>query len=593
MTASTASRQVRRLHLRAPDDTLAGRGARLIEDALRTASLPDAGAGMLLFRRLTLGRFGADVAPQTLSLALERRIAALRALAIHAAAPGAAQAPVVWFRDALEAHTLLALRIAEGEPAQEWFWPLVVPALQSSGGTVQGLRAVVHSLRRRPEAPIALPLLARALAQRGHADLLRAAVGAAQAAKLLHAATMEADIAPSACEAPAGAMHGVVSEGRDPDKHTASTPAVEVPPRVRHALSDDEVAPSPGSGPRRPVGAIRASALSSTAETDPIVDPAELRAAQWPTESRHVAPPAPQAVPFAASHARAAASAAPRRERWDDATVASARPAPPPPRSDGRAAAQPELTMHAPAPARAAHAQESGRLDQPPWPEAAPTAAGGLLFLLPVLARLGYERWLEDSPQWAPLAIDRRMLALVCARLALPPHDPAWRLCAAPALPSPERFCAPSKWDERIAACGAAWRRDATADGTRLWDGSGRLLLAAWPGRRRPAAIAPLLRGRRVVQCDVETRDADLTAAVTAAWLTACRRWLRRRARLGIATAVMRPARLSLTPTHADVFFDLNGVSLAVRRAGLDLDPGWVAGFGRVVAFHYERVPWT
>ena len=91
MIASAASRQVQRLHLRAPDDTLAGRGVRLIEDALRTASLPDAGAGMLLFRRLTLGRFGADVAPQTLSLALERRIAALRALAIHAAAPDAAQ----------------------------------------------------------------------------------------------------------------------------------------------------------------------------------------------------------------------------------------------------------------------------------------------------------------------------------------------------------------------------------------------------------------------------------------------------------------------------------------------------------------------
>ena len=160
-------------------------------------------------------------------------------------------------------------------------------------------------------------------------------------------------------------------------------------------------------------------------------------------------------------------------------------------------------------------------------------------------------------------------------------------------MPSPERFYAPTAWDEGIAACASAWRRAATAEGTRLWDASGRLLLAAWPGRRRPAAIAWLLRGRRVVRCDDGSRGGDLTAAVTAAWLTACRRWLRRRARLGIATAVARPARLSLTPTHADVFFDLNGVSLAVRRAGLDLDPGWVPWFGRVVGFHYGRVPWT
>jgi hypothetical protein len=147
-------------------------------------------------------------------------------------------------------------------------------------------------------------------------------------------------------------------------------------------------------------------------------------------------------------------------------------------------------------------------------------------------------------------------------------------------------------WAEGIAASGSAWRRDAGADGTRLWDGSGRLLLAAWPGRRRPAAVASLLRGRRAVRCD-GARGADLTAAVTAAWLTACRRWLRRRARLGIATAVVRPALLSLTPTHADVFFDLNSASLPARRAGLDLDPGWGAWFGRVVGFHYERMPWT
>jgi hypothetical protein len=538
MTASAASRRVQRLHLRAPDDTLAGRGVRLIEDALRTASLPDAGAGVLLFRRVTLGRFGADVAPQTLSLALERRIAALRALAIHAAAPDAAQSPAVWFRDALEAHTLLALRIAEGEPAHEWFWPLVVPQLQPAGSAAARLRAVFRSLCKRPEAPIALQLLARALAQRGHANLLRAAVGAAQTAKLLHARTT----------------------GAEPQ--TAPAPAADVAPRAARELA----------------------------------------------ASRRIGGSGAHVGPHRASPARAAGTASPDRKRRDDAAVGTTRPPPPTPRNAAHATAQPELTMHAPAPARAAQPdltmhvpaparaadeQKNGRLDQPPWPDAAPTEAGGLLFLLPVLSRLGYERWLEDWPQWAPLAIDRRMLALVCARLALPPHDPAWQLCAAPALPSPERFCAPSAWDDGIAACGAAWRRDAAAAGTRLWDGSGRLLLAAWPGWRRPAAVGSLLRGRRVVRCDGETRDADLSAAVTAAWLTACRRWLRRRARLGIATAVTRPARLSLTPTHADVFFDLNDVSLPVRRAGLDLDPGWVAWFGRVVGFHYERAPWT
>ena len=146
MTALVASRRVRWLHLRAPDDTLAWRGVRLIEDAVRTASLPDAGARLIVFRRFALGRFRSGIAPQTLALALERRVAALRDVAVHAAAAAAAQASVVWFRDALEAHTLLAQRVAAGAAAAEWFWPLVVPGIERDAAAPQRLRLVLQAL---------------------------------------------------------------------------------------------------------------------------------------------------------------------------------------------------------------------------------------------------------------------------------------------------------------------------------------------------------------------------------------------------------------------------------------------------------------
>ena len=51
---------------------------------------------------------------------------------------------------------------------------------------------------------------------------------------------------------------------------------------------------------------------------------------------------------------------------------------------------------------------------------------------------------------------------------------------------------------------------------------------------------------------------------------------------------MLRPALLSLTPTHADVCAGLRAIDLRVRRAGLDIDPGWVPWLGRVVAFRYE-----
>jgi hypothetical protein len=588
MTAlAAASRQVQRLHLRAPDQTLSRRGARLLEDALRTATLPDSGARMLVFRRLALGRFGSEISPQTLSLALERRVAALRSLAVHAPAPSAVHSVAVWFRDALEAHTLLAQRIADGAPAHEWFWPLVVAGIERQAAPPQRLRLVLRSLSRAPEAPTALPLLARALAQRGHLRLVEAAIGATETTALLAAARAIApsasgatSIPPIASDAPPAAVHGRVPVARHTD-HRAQVSAPSVRPPEDARPKADAAEPSSSAPPARKPSSRRPAMNAATR-------PDATAGALSPLAARR----APPRATLGAMAGALPPLAVTERHADDVASIAALQQRQPTNATTGEAAERGNRHGHS---AAAQNPAEAGRdpLDQPAWPCAAPTQAGGLLFLLPVLARLGYAQWLDQAPEWAPLRIDRRVLALVCSRLALPTDDPAWWLCATSASAAPERYRALSLWIAGIADCDSAWRRCATADGTRLWDASGRLLLAAWQGRRRPAAFAPLVRDRRIVRSDDNPRGADLTSAVTEAWLTACRRWLRRRARLGVASLVARPARLSLTPTHADVFFALSGINLAVRRAGLDLDPGWVPWFGRVVTFHYGRTPWT
>lgn len=52
-----------------------------------------------------------------------------------------------------------------------------------------------------------------------------------------------------------------------------------------------------------------------------------------------------------------------------------------------------------------------------------------------------------------------------------------------------------------------------------------------------------------------------------------------------------RPALVSCTRSHLDICYPREHASLAVRLAGLDLDPGWVPWLGRVVAFHYVHSP--
>ncbi|RTL25131.1 MAG: hypothetical protein EKK55_10060 [Rhodocyclaceae bacterium] len=100
-----AERRVRHLGIRAPDAAGARRAGLLIEDALRTASLPGDGGELLLVRRLRLPAFGAQASPQQVALGLE---SACRATAAVAGAESddarLARASAVRFADALEAH---------------------------------------------------------------------------------------------------------------------------------------------------------------------------------------------------------------------------------------------------------------------------------------------------------------------------------------------------------------------------------------------------------------------------------------------------------------------------------------------------------
>ena len=57
------------------------------------------------------------------------------------------------------------------------------------------------------------------------------------------------------------------------------------------------------------------------------------------------------------------------------------------------------------------------------------------------------------------------------------------------------------------------------------------------------------------------------------------------------ADAFRLPARIVATPSHVDAHFRLADARLGLRRAGLDLNPGWLPWLGRVVTFHFDDGP--
>src|SRR5512137_1184986 len=113
MIAEMPARRVRHLRLTAPDEALVRRGALLLEDALRTASLPGGDDGRLIVvRSLALGTIDSRGSSASVALALEQSWRRLAAWAVHAEDPAAPHQPAVYFRDRAEALTLLAVRLA-------------------------------------------------------------------------------------------------------------------------------------------------------------------------------------------------------------------------------------------------------------------------------------------------------------------------------------------------------------------------------------------------------------------------------------------------------------------------------------------------
>jgi hypothetical protein len=470
---NAAARTVHHLRLRAASAAQARRGALCIEDALRCAGLADAGARLLMVRRLALGRVDPTGSSQTVALLIERRMQQLVLPWRHGDAADAAACDAVWFHDRGEALVCLVQRLARHQPVQAWYWRRVLPADAARGNRAPDLRAALLALAAEPGAAVYLAAVITTLLHEGHHEALRSALNAGEARAVLRVA----GLAPGGASAWVETFDRVAQSGSPP---VPPGPVAKAWPQVvgAHDSIHDSMLDS-SAAPRRPEADGAANAIGD-------------------------------------------ATQGPRR--------AAAEPAP------GRAVA----AIHA-LPADAAP-QAAARFTEP-FDTTLPTAAGGCLFLLPLLARLGFADWNAAADPAQRHALAARVLQQALLRLHVAAHDPAHALAA------------------QLLAGGAA------NDAELMWPQA-----HAWAhphiGLVMPDAAA----------------SPDTVAAL---WLTACRRTLRRSARIGLASLALRPARLAWTRSHIDVHFKMSQADGRVRRHGLDLDPGWLPWLGRVVAFHY------
>jgi hypothetical protein len=107
---------------------------------------------------------------------------------------------------------------------------------------------------------------------------------------------------------------------------------------------------------------------------------------------------------------------------------------------------------------------------------------------------------------------------------------------------------------------------------------------------KRLAAHAKVPAEDPILWC-LEIADAELPPAEEALarlWAVRVRRWCWREGRITVREIVNREGRVWLTRTDLDVTLPMDEADVRIRRVGLDIDPGWLPWFGKIVRFHYR-----
>lgn len=273
----------------------------------------------------------------------------------------------------------------------------------------------------------------------------------------------------------------------------------------------------------------------------------------------------------------------------------------PPPVSREANVAPPHAPASVPAASGAAADAPIFAALKPVIPEGIATDLGGALYLINLLTWLDWPQP-EGLSGWALLeALARGLLdraddtdPLWALLAQLDGRDPGTPLSAAPA---PEHFRLP------LNRVPSAWVVVEQHDRVYILAADGAYLIADIPQQER--SLADSVQAEMAaygIQATWQRGDLplftplrdDLRARLgpgAACWVERVLGYvnyaLRHMLNDSVATLLYKTGRMVVSRTHIDLFMNFDQISLSVRRAGLDANPGWVPDLGYIVLFHF------
>ena len=557
-------RRVRRARLSLPPHAPARHLAFTIEEALRLTELPGENEGRCYyFRHLHLRGLPADGDRRAWLAGFQRALDHQAKQAIYGGDPRAAASDAVFFFSEPEALEILLHRVLARRTLHEWFWPMVVQ--RGSGPdapdtvvatNVTAIAEIIEAFRAHAASWIGV---AAALFAVPEFDVVR--LCHALPPHIVSSWVGEMDRAagsspPAAFRLAAAARPAVTKSLRlfgSSSAHTLWLTTLAV-------LLDSPAELAAGTAVAQARAALQQFAweaqthspqrLAEISDAHDVVLLPELDAvpSTYPEGSQLLLPDASTDINGVTASdidlRKDAISSSATESSTTDALAQSSPPGAPTDRAS-IAAPSPARVQGAPStfePVAAPDDMPSAALQSPVvarwYCRGLPTRAAGFFFLLNALQRIGIADSLASGLAGAGADFLPHLLLDLASHAGIPADDPI------------------SQWLNSLVS-------EVPTD--RVLQG----VASCWPSNLR-------------IQ-----RETASVAYLRRAWCVGARRWCRHTAKISVREMVSRTGFFSVDRTDLDVSLPLEAADIRVRKAGLDLDPGWLPWFGRVVRFHY------
>lgn len=548
-------RKVKRLAIKADRLDDVQKASVLIEDALRTASFPGLPKnGLILIRRLELGKLTMSNNPSLFSQRIDQRFLALQPQAItigHEEQPGS---EIVWFADDIEPYILLANLLVQDRMPVSWYWPLAVSEWNQAEQVQPDVKQFIQSVSCTTQGLLIVTNILDRFAAENRIDQFIESISSNEAGKVLR----NIDVVPkewSKSVSSKSLIQGSINISRRWQKPLRKW--------ITELGRNDS---------RCFLLALCAAAAHDFVTAEFTVEKILHQESVAEDFTRHFHE---QDNDEQHNHGR---------EIVEDSIIVS----------DDRVVKEAGIVNlqdydfeHEKQPSEIKITSTENLLGQY-------SANAGFTMLINVLEHLQIKASLDQFPILRELNLPNQIFWACATKMRINSVDSVCQwLTDKDNLITSEQHCpflAPRAWMNLLYSPHRATVvviRRVKSDRKKylLFDSSGKVILAIWRGKM-PVAVRKFIAVRTIKRLSALSEVNDLQLII-ASYMFAIKRYLRRHVHSGLKQVVEKRGHVAVTRTHLDISFPIQAVDIECRKAGLDIDPGWVPWLGRVVLFHY------